>query len=141
MCYNFRLFPTFSCLYVIVCFIVIPRGTKDNWVNPLPFFKHNCVKFFYHSLLQYDLDKHLVREIFIRNDKLFFYIVHKFCVLFLFLILWFVDILLKIFHIMATKAFQIILYNQHYLLFRHQCCTQHILSLKFYPLLDHTRCL
>ena len=64
-------------MFLSNCFFVSPMGTKDHWVNPLPFLKQNCVNFilggglFQDILLQYDLYKTSVRPICIKNYKLF----------------------------------------------------------------------
>ena len=45
MCYIIRLFVTFSCLWIVIFFVVRPRVTMVYWINPLPIFKHNYVIF------------------------------------------------------------------------------------------------
>ena len=56
--------------------------------------------------------KKSVGPIFIKNDNLCFYTVHIFFACYFIFELWFVDIILKIFHIMATANFQNLLYDQ-----------------------------
>ena len=51
--------------------------------------------------------------ILIKNDKLFCYTFQNIFMLLLFFKLHFVDIILKIFHIMATTNLKSLLYHQH----------------------------